>query len=360
MGDFPRVLKCKDSIFPQRHRWGLYRIHHIHHSVGCPCSNTSFAGAESALTSCKTPFCNFMQCRANVSEAALTHRGKTPQTPLLPVILLVLSPSLICLPNISSGFHQGFLLPGCWSNGLEAPGALAGARWHLLTEARSASGWAWREGRSRLPWEAVKSPSLEMLKTQLDMALGSLLKVALFEQGGWQDDFRRSIPTSTFPWLCEEKREEKKKGRREGEEGQGFWLPSGQEEQNIKKEALPTSHLMSISHVQPHKLQIQSRKSDIPICTHSLDPFCNSRASVSAPFLLKACLVQSCPFTPLVIYPMRGVLCSQALQAKDTFSKSLALSIPVRQEKYCFILYIMADTQMVQLTAGITNKSFNI
>jgi len=37
----------------------------------------------------------------------------------------------------------------------------------------------------RLPKEVVESPSLELFKTLLDMALGSLLKVALLEQGGW-------------------------------------------------------------------------------------------------------------------------------------------------------------------------------
>ncbi|KAK4831498.1 hypothetical protein QYF61_018082 [Mycteria americana] len=37
----------------------------------------------------------------------------------------------------------------------------------------------------RLPREVVESPSLEILKSRLDMVLGNRLWVALLEQGGW-------------------------------------------------------------------------------------------------------------------------------------------------------------------------------
>jgi len=37
----------------------------------------------------------------------------------------------------------------------------------------------------RLPREAVESPSLEIFKSSLDMALGHQLWVALLEQQGW-------------------------------------------------------------------------------------------------------------------------------------------------------------------------------
>lgn len=39
--------------------------------------------------------------------------------------------------------------------------------------------------QQRLPRETVKSPSLEILKTQLDLVLGNLLQLTLHEQRGW-------------------------------------------------------------------------------------------------------------------------------------------------------------------------------
>ena len=50
---------------------------------------------------------------------------------------------------------------------------------------------------SRLPGEFVDSPSLEILKSCLDMVLGNQLWVALLEQGLRPDDLQRSLPTST-------------------------------------------------------------------------------------------------------------------------------------------------------------------
>lgn len=49
----------------------------------------------------------------------------------------------------------------------------------------------------RLPKETVKPSSLEILKTQLDMVLGSL---TLLERCGGLDNFTRSLPTSTILW----------------------------------------------------------------------------------------------------------------------------------------------------------------
>ena len=36
-----------------------------------------------------------------------------------------------------------------------------------------------------LPEEVVECPSLEVLESHLDVVLSSLLRMALFEQGGW-------------------------------------------------------------------------------------------------------------------------------------------------------------------------------
>jgi len=49
----------------------------------------------------------------------------------------------------------------------------------------------------RLPREVVEYPSLEILKTCLDMVLGNQLHVALLEQRVGLDDFQRSLPTSS-------------------------------------------------------------------------------------------------------------------------------------------------------------------
>ena len=38
----------------------------------------------------------------------------------------------------------------------------------------------------RLPREVVESPSLEVLRSRLDMVLGNRLWVTLLEQGGWR------------------------------------------------------------------------------------------------------------------------------------------------------------------------------
>jgi len=46
--------------------------------------------------------------------------------------------------------------------------------------------------------EVVKSPSLEIFRSHLDMVLGNLL-----EQGVGQDDLQRSISTLTLLWLQE-------------------------------------------------------------------------------------------------------------------------------------------------------------
>jgi len=54
---------------------------------------------------------------------------------------------------------------------------------------------------SRLPREAVGSPSFEILKTQLDEDLSNLLCFALFTvgAGGELDSLHRSLPTSPVP-----------------------------------------------------------------------------------------------------------------------------------------------------------------
>ena len=50
---------------------------------------------------------------------------------------------------------------------------------------------------NRLPREAVESPSLEILKTCLDVVLCSLLWVTLLGQGVGLGDPQRSLPTPT-------------------------------------------------------------------------------------------------------------------------------------------------------------------
>lgn len=47
----------------------------------------------------------------------------------------------------------------------------------------------------RLPGEAAEFP-LERFKTHLDMMLGKVLQVTLFEQGVGVDDLQGSLPTS--------------------------------------------------------------------------------------------------------------------------------------------------------------------
>jgi len=47
----------------------------------------------------------------------------------------------------------------------------------------------------RLPREAVESPSLEIVKTCLDVVLCSLLRVTLLQQGVGLGDPQRSLPT---------------------------------------------------------------------------------------------------------------------------------------------------------------------
>lgn len=48
---------------------------------------------------------------------------------------------------------------------------------------------------NRLPREVLESPSLEILKTWLDVILCNLLQVNLLSQGVELDDLQRSLPT---------------------------------------------------------------------------------------------------------------------------------------------------------------------
>lgn len=50
----------------------------------------------------------------------------------------------------------------------------------------------------RLPREVVEVPSLEIVKSSLDIVLGNLLQPSLLEQGAGPDDLQKSFPTSTF------------------------------------------------------------------------------------------------------------------------------------------------------------------
>lgn len=50
----------------------------------------------------------------------------------------------------------------------------------------------------RLPRMVMKSPPSEMLKSYLDMVLGSLVKMALLELEVGPDDLQRSLPSQTF------------------------------------------------------------------------------------------------------------------------------------------------------------------
>ena len=54
------------------------------------------------------------------------------------------------------------------------------------------------EPQQSLPREAVESPPLEILKSHLDMVLGSQPWESLLEQGVGPDDLQRSLPTSTI------------------------------------------------------------------------------------------------------------------------------------------------------------------
>lgn len=56
---------------------------------------------------------------------------------------------------------------------------------------------------NRLPREAMKSPSLETFKSQLDMFLCHLLQMTLPCQGVRLDGLQRSIPTLTILCFCD-------------------------------------------------------------------------------------------------------------------------------------------------------------
>lgn len=180
-----------------------------------------------------------------------TPRRNAPNTPSLHhTAVLALPPPLLCLPHISSGFHQDFLCFGCPRERLVALETLAGARCHLLTKARSAQGLKARPGcfgrlRSFLPWKYGK-PDRTWPCT------ACLFEAALPEQGVGPDDLRRPFPTSS---ICDCTKERGKKGRSEGEEGHIFWLPRDQAEPSTVKEVLPTSELMSTSQVHLHLFQ---------------------------------------------------------------------------------------------------------
>ena len=58
----------------------------------------------------------------------------------------------------------------------------------------------------RLPLEVVESPSLQMLRTHLDMALGNLLPVTLLEHMVGLDGLQRSLPASPMLWKGREER----------------------------------------------------------------------------------------------------------------------------------------------------------
>jgi len=50
--------------------------------------------------------------------------------------------------------------------------------------------------------EAVQAPTLEILKTCLDVALCNVLHVSLLEQGVGLGGLQRCLPTSATPCLC--------------------------------------------------------------------------------------------------------------------------------------------------------------
>ena len=77
---------------------------------------------------------------------------------------------------------------------------------------REATSTIWNTGNStlrlikhwhRLPRQVVESSSLEILKMQLDMALGNLLSLTLL-WGGWVglDDLPSCLPASAGMWFC--------------------------------------------------------------------------------------------------------------------------------------------------------------
>lgn len=48
----------------------------------------------------------------------------------------------------------------------------------------------------------MESPPLEVLKSQLDKVLGSLLSLTLLEQKIGLDDLKKSLLTSAILWFC--------------------------------------------------------------------------------------------------------------------------------------------------------------
>lgn len=167
-------------------------------------------------------------------------RRNSPNIPCLCDIgVLVLIPPLICLAHISSGIHQGCLRAGCSGDGLVAVGALAGARWHLLTEARSVQGLGSRAGgKDRLPDGVWSLHPSRYGKPDWTWSWTACSGCSCLSRG--LDHMASGGSYQLQPFVCMQ-RMERRRGR--------TWLPAAKEPRKAKHCQRGASHLWTNEHL---------------------------------------------------------------------------------------------------------------
>lgn len=193
---------------------------------------------------------------------------------------------------LSSAFHKGFLLAGCLRGSPEAPGAWAGAHWHLPTEAGKARSGGRRDGsrggRPRGQWVLLLGDLQNLLERGPGLPAPGVTAWELVGPDGPSGSCQHQ------PASCSVRKGVKRVGRKEGGmKGRRGRTSSANWAKQRKKSG---SHMFSLTGSE----LIHSRKTDILTFTHSfLYPFCKYRASIPALFLLQTHLAQSHPFTSL-------------------------------------------------------------